>query len=97
MFGLNEIYFRHILGYNARPRRKDKDGFSTFSADSGNIHDYMETSEHSFGMIKSRSLQEYDERFVRAPSGRRYNYIRNIICLCKTQYLILTLIFHIVF
>lgn len=62
---------RHVQGYNVRPRRKDKDGFSTFSTDSGNVHDYMETSEHGFGMVKSKSMQEYDDRFVRAPSGRR--------------------------
>lgn len=61
-----------MQGYSVRPRRKDKDGFSTFSSDSGNVHDYMENSDHAFGMVKSKSMPEYEDRFVRAPSGRRY-------------------------
>lgn len=75
------IFCRHVQGYNVRPRRKDKDGFSTFSSDSGNVHDYLENSEHGFGMVKSKSMPEYEDRFVRAPSGRRYCLILFFQCL----------------
>nr|XP_023025765.1 axin isoform X1 [Leptinotarsa decemlineata] len=63
---------RHVQGAYMRPRRKDKDGFSTFSGDSGNVHDYADGSEHKLSMVKSKSMSEYpDERFVRGSSGRR--------------------------
>lgn len=52
-----------------RPRRKDKDGFSTFSGDSGNVYDFPEGSEHK--MVKSKSMLDYDERFTRTGVGRR--------------------------
>ncbi|KAK9737109.1 Axin beta-catenin binding motif [Popillia japonica] len=55
-----------------RPRRKDKDGFSTFSSDSGNVHDFPEGSDHKTAMVKSKSMPEYaDERFVRGSVSRR--------------------------
>ncbi|KRT81696.1 hypothetical protein AMK59_5721, partial [Oryctes borbonicus] len=55
-----------------RPRRKDKDGFSTFSSDSGNVHDFPEGSEHKSAMVKSKSMPEYaDERFLRGSVSRR--------------------------
>lgn len=53
-----------------RPRRKDKDGFSTFSGDSGNVYDFPEGSEHKISMVKSKSMLDYDERFARNV-GRR--------------------------
>ncbi|XP_018561819.1 axin-1 [Anoplophora glabripennis] len=63
---------RHMQGYNLRPRRKDKDGFSTFSSDSGNVHDFAEGSEHKIAMVKSKSMPEYPEdRFIRGSTGRR--------------------------
>lgn len=60
-------------------RRKEKDVFSTFSSDSGNVHDFAEGPEHrasSVGMTKSKSMQdysdkEYQERFVRNSMSRR--------------------------
>lgn len=55
-----------------RPRRKEKDGFSTFSSDSGNVHDFTEVSEHKLAMVKSKSMPEYaDERFIRGNVSRR--------------------------
>lgn len=60
-----------MQGYNVRPKRKDKDGFSTFSIDSGNVHDFADGSEHKFSMVKSKSMPEYEDRFIRAGSGRR--------------------------
>lgn len=54
--------------------RRRKDG-SIFSSDSGNVHDFVESSEHKFGMIKSKSMPEYpDDRFVRGAVGRRSVY-----------------------
>lgn len=53
---------------SVRVRRKDKDGFSTFSGDSGNVHDFGE--EHK--MVKSKSMPEYpEERFGRGCATRR--------------------------
>lgn len=54
-----------------RPRRKDKDGISTYSGDSGNVYDFPEGSEHKHSMVKSKSLMDYDERFTRSGVGRR--------------------------
>ncbi|XP_044758635.1 axin isoform X2 [Coccinella septempunctata] len=55
-----------------RPKRRDKDGYSTFSSDSGNVHDFQEGSEHRLSMVKSKSMPEYgEERFVRSSAGRR--------------------------
>ncbi|XP_025829569.1 axin-1 isoform X2 [Agrilus planipennis] len=51
-----------------RPRRKEKDGFSTFSSDSGNVHDFPEGH-----MVKSKSVPDYGDerdRFVRGTSRR---------------------------
>ncbi|KAJ8933838.1 hypothetical protein NQ314_013760 [Rhamnusium bicolor] len=63
---------RHMQSSYMRPRRKDKDGFSTFSSDSGNVHDFVEGSEHKLAMVKSKSMPEYaDERFIRGSTGRR--------------------------
>ncbi|CAH1959889.1 unnamed protein product [Acanthoscelides obtectus] len=62
---------RHVQPY-LRCRRKDKDGFSTFSSDSGNVHDFAEGSEHKMTMVKSKSMPEYpDDRFIRGACGRR--------------------------
>ncbi|KAF5293498.1 hypothetical protein FQA39_LY02983 [Lamprigera yunnana] len=53
-------------------RRKDKDVFSTFSGDSGNVHDFPENFDHKMNMVKSKSMNEYgDEKFVRGSCGRR--------------------------
>ncbi|KAJ8978250.1 hypothetical protein NQ317_012606 [Molorchus minor] len=52
---------RHMQSAYMRPRRRDKDGFSTFSSDSGNVHDYTEGSEHKLTMVKSKSMPEYGE------------------------------------
>ncbi|XP_022905117.1 axin isoform X2 [Onthophagus taurus] len=61
---------RWALGY--RPRRKEKDGFSTFSSDSGNVHDYALDTLSDHKMVKSKSTPEYsDERFTRGVPGRR--------------------------
>lgn len=54
-----------------RPRRKDKDGISTFSGDSGNVYDFPEGSEHKLSMVKWKSAMDYDERFMRGSIGRR--------------------------
>ncbi|KAJ8949071.1 hypothetical protein NQ318_016973 [Aromia moschata] len=63
---------RHMQSSYMRLRRKDKDGFSTFSSDSGNVHDFTEGSEHKLSMVKSKSMPEYaDERFIRGSTGRR--------------------------
>lgn len=51
-----------------RPRRKDKDGVSTFSVDSGNVYDFPEGPEHK---SKPKSLLEFEERFARAGASRR--------------------------
>nr|CAD7441682.1 unnamed protein product [Timema bartmani] len=42
-----------------RHGRKDKDVFSTFSSDSGNVHDFPEGSEHKLYLPKSKSMPEY--------------------------------------
>lgn len=58
-----------------RQRRKDKDGFSTFSSDSGNVHDFPEGFDLKANMVKSKSMTEYGEereRFVRGSSSRRF-------------------------
>ncbi|KAL3273078.1 hypothetical protein HHI36_014533 [Cryptolaemus montrouzieri] len=56
----------------ARPKRRDKDGYSTFSGDSGNVHDFQDGSEHRLSMVKSKSMPEYaDDRFVRGSAARR--------------------------
>ncbi|KAK4874438.1 hypothetical protein RN001_013798 [Aquatica leii] len=53
-------------------RRKDKDVFSTFSGDSGNVHDFPEGFDHKMSMVKSKSMSEYtDDKFVRGSCGRR--------------------------
>lgn len=55
-----------------RPKRRDKDGYSTFSGDSGNVHDFQDGSEHRLSMVKSKSMPEYgDERFARSSASRR--------------------------
>lgn len=54
-----------------RPRKKDKDGISMFSGDSGNVYDFPEGSEHKLAMVKSKSMMDYDERFSRSGVGRR--------------------------
>ncbi|XP_049823541.1 axin-1 isoform X2 [Aethina tumida] len=64
---------RHV---SCRSRRRDKDGFSTFSGDSGNVHDYSEQPvvSNTSSMVKSKSMPEYaDDRFGRrtATSCRR--------------------------
>ncbi|CAH0564301.1 unnamed protein product [Brassicogethes aeneus] len=58
--------------YPRTSRRRDKDGFSTFSSDSGNVHDYAESLEHKMSMVKSKSMPEYaEERFGRNNSACR--------------------------
>lgn len=66
---IHSYYFNRWM--QVRPRRKDKDGFSTFSGDSGNVYDFPEGSEHKLSMVKSKSLLDYDERFVRSSVSRR--------------------------
>ncbi|XP_057665598.1 axin-1 isoform X1 [Diorhabda carinulata] len=62
---------RHVQNSYPRSRRKEKEG-SLYSIDSGNVHDFADGSEHKMTMVKSKSMPEYaEERFVRAPSGRR--------------------------
>lgn len=64
---------RHVQAPYMRFRRKEKDGFSTFSSDSGNVHDYPEAFDCRGVMVKSKSMPEYPEdRFVRGGSSRRY-------------------------
>ncbi|PSN42646.1 hypothetical protein C0J52_08695 [Blattella germanica] len=53
-------------GYYPRPMRKEKDVFSTFSSDSGNVHDFPECPEHkhhggSGHMPKSKSMPDYQD------------------------------------
>lgn len=76
---------KHLQIYNffprwmpVRPRRKDKDGFSTFSGDSGNVYDLTEGSEHKLSMVKSKSMLDYDERFMRSSVGRRSSSKRTL-------------------
>ncbi|CAH1390603.1 unnamed protein product [Nezara viridula] len=51
--------------YQTRPyttrhvRSKDRDVFSTFSSDSGNVHDYLESLDHRGHLPKSKSMPEY--------------------------------------
>lgn len=62
---------RWAPGY-LRPRRKDKDGFSTFSSDSGNVRDFHEHADGGHKMVKSKSMPEYaDDRLLRGSTGRR--------------------------
>lgn len=68
------VISRWIQGAYMRPRRKDKDGFSTFSGDSGNVYDFPEGSEHRLAMVKSKSMPEYGDerdRFSRSSASRR--------------------------
>ncbi|XP_063916138.1 axin isoform X2 [Zophobas morio] len=52
-------------------RRRDRDLFSTFSGDSGNVHDFAEDVERK-SLPKSKSIPEHgEERFARAASCRR--------------------------
>ncbi|XP_067006128.1 axin isoform X2 [Anabrus simplex] len=44
-----------------RHARKDKDVFSTFSSDSGNVHDFPDGSEHKLYIPKSKSMPDYQE------------------------------------
>lgn len=41
-----------------------QDVFSTFSSDSGNVHDFPEGSEHRSHMTKSKSMPEYGDSNV---------------------------------
>ncbi|XP_024084321.1 axin isoform X3 [Cimex lectularius] len=75
--------------YNSRHVRKDKDIFSTFSSDSGNVHDFPESIDQKLHMPKSKSMPDYaestdsslpshDGRFIRGSrewfaSSRKYN------------------------
>lgn len=53
----------------SRRRTREKDVFSIFSGDSGNVHDFTESSER---LPKSKSVPEYaDDRFARAAPCRR--------------------------
>lgn len=60
-------------------RRKERDVFSTFSSDSGNVHDFPDPETCSGGLPKSRSVPDYhdrdyllqDGRFVRQSISRR--------------------------
>nr|XP_053654919.1 axin-2-like isoform X2 [Cherax quadricarinatus] len=65
-------------------RRRDRDVYSTFSSDSGNVADYYESSERAglHPLPKSRSMPDYMENYAgtssdggssgrRQPSGRR--------------------------
>ncbi|XP_059476369.1 axin-1 isoform X2 [Neocloeon triangulifer] len=45
----------------ARHGRKEKDGVSTLSADSGNVHDYVEVTEHKHYLTKSKSVPDYND------------------------------------
>ncbi|XP_045594922.1 axin-1 isoform X2 [Procambarus clarkii] len=67
-------------------RRRDRDVYSTFSSDSGNVADYYESSERAglHPLPKSRSMPDYMENYTgtssdggsfgrRQPSGRRSN------------------------
>lgn len=40
-------------------RSKDRDVFSTFSSDSGNVHDYPESLDHRGHLPKSKSMPDY--------------------------------------
>lgn len=55
--------FAPLHPYQARPYprhpRKEKDVFSTFSSDSGNVHDFPEGSEHRHHIPKSKSMPDY--------------------------------------
>ncbi|XP_054283765.1 axin-like isoform X2 [Macrosteles quadrilineatus] len=57
--------------YQSRPYsrypRKDKDVFSTFSSDSGNVHDFTEGSEHRMHMPKSKSMPDYNDAYSQVP------------------------------
>ncbi|KAG8280444.1 Axin-1 [Homalodisca vitripennis] len=57
--------------YQTRPYtrypRKDKDVFSTFSSDSGNVHDFTEGSEHRHHLPKSKSMPDYTETYPQVP------------------------------
>ncbi|KAK9883204.1 hypothetical protein WA026_001396 [Henosepilachna vigintioctopunctata] len=58
----------------ARPKRRDKDGYSTFSGDSGNVHDFQDGSEHRMSMVvksKSTPADYSDDRFSRGSTARR--------------------------
>lgn len=58
----------------SRSRRKEKDVFSTFSSDSGNVHDFPDAELKSLGMVKSKSMPEdgySQDRFVRQSASRR--------------------------
>lgn len=63
---------RWVQGAYMRPRRKDKDGMSIFSTDSGNVYDFPEGSEQKLAMARSRTMPDYgDERFGRSSANRR--------------------------
>ncbi|KAK5640910.1 hypothetical protein RI129_009457 [Pyrocoelia pectoralis] len=62
---------RWVQEQYSRTRRKDKDVFSTFSGDSGNVHDFPEAFDHKMSMFKSKSMTDYgDDKFIRGSSRR---------------------------
>lgn len=76
----------------SRSRRKEKDVFSTFSSDSGNVHDFPDPNEHKMGMVKSKSMPEdaymLQERFVRQSTSRRYISL-SIFAEVKYMYIVI--------
>lgn len=62
--------------YSSRHVRKEKDVFSTFSSDSGNVHDYLEgpgsVSEHKHHVPKSKSVPDYSETLKQEAYADRY-------------------------
>ncbi|KAF4522831.1 hypothetical protein B566_EDAN008093 [Ephemera danica] len=58
------ISFQTRMGHGIRHTRKEKDGVSTLSSDSGNVHDYPESLEHKHShhyLPKSKSMPDYVE------------------------------------
>lgn len=51
--------------------------FSTFSSDSGNVHDFTEGSEHRMHMPKSKSMPDYNDAYSQVPG-------ESTICLVYT-------------
>ncbi|RZF40722.1 hypothetical protein LSTR_LSTR008671 [Laodelphax striatellus] len=56
--------------YSHSHSRKEKDVFSNFSSDSGNVHDFTEGSEHRMHVPKSKSMPEYTDTLQSSHDGR---------------------------
>lgn len=59
-----------------------QDVFSTFSSDSGNVHDFPEGSEHRHHLPKSKSMPDYSDAYSAMPGQCEENILNYLITFC---------------